>query len=204
MKVFTEAASGIGEQDEESLLIYRAQMADRAAWDEIFQRNYRRVYTFVFTRVGDVHAAEEIAADVFVEAWKGIQRFTYRGVALISWLYQIAHNLMADFLRKRSRTRTERLGENEARVADPRDEAQSVVEWQAVSAALKKLTLEQQQVVVSRFVEGLSLAETARLMGKKENAVKALEFRALRSMRRILGEVPQHRGQGIAVQEVAR
>lgn len=199
----TEAVSGTRERDEESLLIYRAQMADRTAWDEIFERNYRRVYTFVYTRVGDVHSAEEITADVFVEAWKGIRRFTYRGVALISWLYQIAHNLLADFFHKRSRARTQRLDENEANVADPRDEAQNVADLHSVSAALKKLTVEQQQVLVSRFVEGMSLAETAQAMGKRENAVKALEYRALRSVRRILGTEPQHRGLGAAAQEVA-
>ena len=182
------AIAATGEQDEEQLLIYRAQTSDRAAWDEIFQRNYHRVYVFVFARVGDQQAAEDITADVFVEAWQGIRRFTYRGVPLVSWLFQIAHNLLADFLRKRSRLRTERLMEDGADLRDPRDEAQQVANWQSVASALKKLTLEQQQVLVSRFVEGLSLAETAALMGKRENAIKALEFRALKSVRRILGD----------------
>jgi RNA polymerase sigma-70 factor (ECF subfamily) len=184
------AIAARGELDEEQLLIHRAQMSDRAAWDEIFQRNYRRVYVFVYTRVGDQQAAEDLTSDVFLEAWKGIRRFTYRGVALISWLYQIAHNLMADFLRKRGRLRTEPLMYDGAQMRDPRDEAEQVAERQSVAAAFKKLTLEQQQVLVSRFVEGLSLAETAALMGKKENAIKALEFRALKSVRRILGSGP--------------
>jgi RNA polymerase sigma-70 factor (ECF subfamily) len=181
------AIAATGEQDEEQLLIHRAQMSDRAAWDEIFQRNYRRVYVFVYTRVGDQQAAEDLTADVFLEAWKGIRRFTYRGVALISWLYQIALNLLADFLRKRGRIRTEPLAERGVFVRDPRDDVEQVAEWQSVAAALKKLTVEQQQVLISRFIEGLSLAETAALMGKQENAIKALEFRALRSVRRILG-----------------
>ena len=181
------AIAATGEQDEEQLLIHRAQMSDRAAWDEIFQRNYHRVYVFVFTRVGDQQAAEDITADVFVEAWKGIRRFTYRGVPLASWLFQIAHNLMADFLRKRGRLRTEPLLDGGADVRDPRDEAQQIANRQSVASAMKKLTLEQQQVLVSRFVEGHSLAETAALMGKRENAIKALEFRALKSVRRILG-----------------
>jgi RNA polymerase sigma-70 factor (ECF subfamily) len=163
-------------------------MAERAAWDEIFQRNYHRVYVFVFTRVGDQQAAEDITADVFVEAWKGIHRFTYRGVPLASWLFQIAHNLMADFLRKRSRLRTEPLMDDSAELRDPRDEAQQIANWQSVASAMQKLTLEQQQVLVSRFVEGHSLAETAAFMGKRENAIKALEFRALKSVRRILGD----------------
>jgi RNA polymerase sigma-70 factor (ECF subfamily) len=145
------------------------------------------VYVFVYARVGDQQAAEDLTSDVFLEAWKGIRRFTYRGVALISWLYQIAHNLLADFLRKRGRIRTEPLAERGVFVRDPRDEVEQVAEWQSVAAAFKKLTVEQQQVLVSRFIEGLSLAETAALMGKQENAIKALEFRALRSVRKVLG-----------------
>ncbi|HEU4760539.1 MAG TPA: sigma-70 family RNA polymerase sigma factor [Dehalococcoidia bacterium] len=183
----SEALSIPGEQYEEALLIARAQQADRSAWDEIFNRYYHRVYVFVFARVGDATAAEDLAADVFVEAWRGIRRFTYRGVPLLSWLYRIAHNLLADFLTKRNRTKTQPLGEGPREAADPQDDAERVVLWQTVAGALRRLTREQQVVLVSRFVEGMSLAETAALMGKNENAVKQLEFRALRSVRKTLG-----------------
>ncbi len=182
-----QQAMGVSrEQDEEGLLILRAQQSERAAWDEIFQRNYHRVYAFVFCRIGDAAAAEDVTADVFVEAWRGIKRFSYRGVPLISWLYRIAHNLLADFLRRRNRTRTQPI-DREAQLADPRDDSERVAVWDSVATAFRRLTLEQQQVLVSRFIEGFSLAETAELMGKKENAIKALEFRALKSVRRILG-----------------
>ena len=184
---FSKALELPSEQDEEAQLIARARESDRAAWDEIFQRHYHRVYVFVFCRVGDATAAEDLTADVFVEAWKGIDRFSYRGVPLIAWLYRIAHNLLADFLEKRRKSRTQPLEEGPREVADPRDEAESVALWDMVSNAFKKLTREQQMVLVSRFLEGLSVAETAALLGKNENAVKALEFRALKSVRRILG-----------------
>lgn len=179
-----------GERDEEALLVARAQQSDRAAWDEIFQRHYQRVYVFVFCRIGDAHAAEDLTADVFVEAWRGIGRFEYRGVPLISWLYRIAHNLIGDFFKKRNRSRTQPLDHERSQLADPRDEAENVALWESISTAFRKLTLEQQQVLASRFIEGLTLSETASLMGKKENAVKALEFRALKSVRRILGAEP--------------
>ena len=175
---------GVAEQDEEGLLIARAQESDRAAWDEIFQRHYHRVFVFVYCRVGDTTAAEDLTADVFVEAWRGIKRFDYRGIPLISWLYKIARNLLADFLRKRSRSRTQPL--DDSGVADARDHAEQVALWHSVASALHKLTLEQQFVIVSRFFEGLSIAETATLLGKNENAIKALEFRALNSVRRIV------------------
>ncbi len=172
-------------QDEEAQLIARAQASDRAAWGEIFQRHYQRVYIFVFCRIGDAAAAEDLTADVFVEAWRGIGRFRYRGAPLISWLYKIAHHLVADFFRLRNRSRTQPL-DDEMQPADPRDEAEMVAEWQSVAAAFKKLTLEQQQVLASRFIDGLILTETATLLGKKENAVKQLEFRALKAVRKIL------------------
>jgi RNA polymerase sigma-70 factor (ECF subfamily) len=172
--------------DEEGALVYRAQQADAAAWDEIFHRYYDHVFTFALCKAGDRSAAEDITAEVFLEAWRGIGRFRYRGTPLLSWLYKIAHNLSADFHRKRSRSKTQPLADDSAQVATSLDEAEQVVLWQSVAAAMKRLTFDQQQVIVARFVEGLSLAETAALLGKNENAIKALEFRALKSVRRIL------------------
>jgi RNA polymerase sigma-70 factor (ECF subfamily) len=185
--VVREALGISGEYDEEAELVARAQQSDRDAWDEIFQRHYQRVYVFVFMRVGDAMAAEDVTADVFVEAWKGIRRYSYRGVPLLSWLYRIAHNLVADFLRRSKRAKTQRLNDDHSNVPHSADQSENVALWESVSAAFRRLTIEQQQVLVSRFIEGLTLAETAAAMGKNENAIKALEFRALKSVRRILG-----------------
>ncbi len=172
--------------DEEELLVHRAQQADTAAWDEIFQRNYDHIYSFAFCRTGDRTAAEDIAAEVFLEAWRGIRRFKYRGTPILAWLYRIAHNHVADHLRRSGRNRTQRLPEDARQFAATADEAEKVALWQSVATAMKRLTLEQQQVLVIRFIQGMSLSETGALLGKTENAIKALEFRALRSVRRIL------------------
>jgi RNA polymerase sigma-70 factor (ECF subfamily) len=172
--------------DEEGALVYRAQQADVAAWDEIFERNYDHIYSFVFCRTGDRTAAEDIAAEVFLEAWKGIRRFNYRGKPLLAWLYRIAHNQVADYLRKRTRARAQPLPDDSRLVGAGEDEAERIALWQSVATAMKRLTLEQQQVLVTRFIQGMSLNETGALLGKSENAVKALEFRALRSVRRNL------------------
>jgi RNA polymerase sigma-70 factor (ECF subfamily) len=176
-----------GARDAEAELIERAKASDRAAWDEIFDRHYQPVFVFVFCRVGDRMAAEDLAADVFVEAWRGIRRFDYRGLPLIAWLYRIARNLTVDFLKKRSKVQMQTLEDGWSGVPHSEDESERVATWQAVAAACRALTGEQQAVLVSRFIEGLTLAETAALLGKKENAIKALEFRALRSVRKTLG-----------------
>jgi RNA polymerase sigma-70 factor (ECF subfamily) len=194
--VVREALGISGEYDEEAELVARAQESDRAAWDEIFERHYQRVYVFAFMRVGDAMAAEDVTADVFVEAWRGIRRYNYRGVPFLSWLYRIAHNLVADFLRRSKRAKTQRLEDGAANAPHTADETENVALWQSVSSAFRRLTIEQQQVLVSRFIEGLSLAETAELMGKNENAIKALEFRALKSVRRIPGRGLGESGDG--------
>jgi RNA polymerase sigma-70 factor (ECF subfamily) len=175
-----------GARDAEAELIERAKASERAAWDEIFDRHYQQVFVFVFCRVGDRMETEDLVADVFVEAWRGVRRFQYRGVPLIAWLYRIAHNLTADFLKKRNRAQTQTLEDGWSGIPHNEDEAEQVATWQAVNSAFRRLTEEQQAVLVCRFFEGLTLAETAVVLGKKENAIKALEFRALRSVRKIL------------------
>lgn len=174
-------------RDAEAELIERAKASERAAWDEIFDRNYHPVFVYVFCRVGERASAEDLVADVFVEAWRGIRRFDYRGVPLIAWLYRIARNLTADFLKKRSRVQTQTLEDGWSGIPHIDDQSEQVATWQAVAEAFRRLTGDQQFVLVSRFVEGFTLAETAALLGKNENAIKALEFRALRSVRKILG-----------------
>jgi RNA polymerase sigma-70 factor (ECF subfamily) len=176
-----------GARDAEAELVDRAKASERAAWDEIFDRHYQQVFVFVFCRVGDRMATEDLVADVFVEAWRGMRRFEYRGVPLIAWLYRIAHNLTADFLKKRGRVQMQTLEDGWSGIPHSEDDVEQVATWQAVSAAFRKLTGDQQMVLVCRFLEGFTLAETAALLGKKENAVKALEFRALKSVRKTLG-----------------
>ena len=172
--------------DGEAQLIERAKASERAAWDEIFDRHYEQVFVFVICRVGDRSAAEDLVSEVFLEAWRGIGRFRYRGVPLVSWLYRIAHNLAADFLKKRGRTVVQTLEDGWSGIPHTEDQTERLDTWHSVSDAFRRLTSDQQTVLMSRFFEGRSLSETAALMGKKENAVKALEFRALRTVRKIL------------------
>ena len=177
-----------GAPDAEAELIERAKASERAAWDEIFDLHYQPVFVFVFCRVGDRMAAEDLTADVFVEAWKGIRRFDYHGIPLLAWLYRIARNLTVDYLKRRCRTQVQTLEEAWSNIPHSEDHSEQVALWQTVAGAFRKLTGDQQMVLVNRFVEGLTLAETAALLGKKENAIKGLEFRALRSIRKILGD----------------
>ncbi len=183
-----ETALSLGQEaSKEARLIDAARSGEPAAWQELYERFFPKMYTYAYCRIGDRAAAEDIAAQVFLNAWKGIRSFRYRGVPISAWLYRIAHDLSADFLRRRNRIRFEPLGDgsHEAQLKDSGPE-EAVVAQQEMITVLQQLTSEQQQVVVMRFVEGFTLAGVAAATGKSEEAVKALQHRALKSLRRRL------------------
>jgi RNA polymerase sigma-70 factor (ECF subfamily) len=138
--------------------------------------------------VHEHEAAEDLAAEVFLEAVRGIRRYRYRGTPLRAWLYRIAHNLTADEQRRRIRQGT--VPEGAAPERGVPDFADGVAERGALLQALRQLTNDQQQVVILRFIEGLSLAETASVMRRPQGAVKSLQHRAMQRLRALLeGEV---------------
>ncbi len=169
-------------------LVHRAKGFEREAWDEIYETYYKKMYNFLYLHTGDRMAAEDLAAEVFEQACKGIRRFEYRGIPISSWLYRIAHNLMVDYLKRRGRYRMHSIETDGAPVLFDQDATDSVARQDEIARALCKLTDEQQRVLLLRHIEGHSVASAAEIMGKRENAIRALEFRALHSLRRIMNK----------------
>jgi RNA polymerase sigma-70 factor (ECF subfamily) len=171
----------------EPALIERARAMEPAAWDELYSLHYPAIFRYCAYRIAEPEAAEDIAADVFVEAVRGIGRFRYRGRPFRAWLYRIAHNLTVDEHKRRARAGGARV-EFEA-VNEPcgPDFASGVLDRRALQVALATLTEDQQQVVILRFLEGLSLKEVADVMRRPVGAVKALQFRAVSRLRAELG-----------------
>lgn len=164
-----------------------ARALDNGAWSEIYDRHYDRVYAYLYYRFGRRDVAEDLAADVFVRALSGIRTFSYRGTPLLAWLFRIAHNVAVDYRKAASRRDTlDTPGlDVEAAVAEG-DLAEEAARRQDVREALGNLTGDQQQVLFLRFYQGMSNAEVAVVMRKGEGAVKALQVRALKSLRRLM------------------
>lgn len=175
----------------ERSLIDRARAMDPSAWDELYTLHYGAIQRYAMFRLVDPAAADDIAAEVFLEAVKGIEKYRYRGIAFRAWLYRIAHNLTAD-LRARLANRSERETHDDGALAllPGEDFAPGVVRQRDLQVAVAQLTDEQQQVVILRFFEGLSLAEVAEATGRNSGAIKSLQHRALERLRVILGEAP--------------
>ncbi len=174
---------------DEHELIRRAQEYDPAAFGEIYERYYIGVYKYVYYRIGDQTAAEDMTMEVFLKAMEAIDGFTFRGIPFSAWLYRIASNLVVDFFRRQPVQPS--LSLEEKMVANTEHPVHSLdvqFSHQALREALADLTDEQQQVIILKFVDGLSNIEVAQVLGKTEGAVKSLQHRALAALGRVLGE----------------
>jgi RNA polymerase sigma-70 factor (ECF subfamily) len=173
-------------QDEESL-VRRAQQRDPAALTQLYEENFDRIYRYIVLKTGDRIEAEDMTQQVFLNALKSLSSFKWRGMPFSAWLYRIAHNQIVDYLRKRSKQATVPLDESlAAGISDPKQEVERQVEIEELFRATQKLTRAQREVVSLRFTGELSIAEVARIMGKSEGAVKALQHSAIAALRRVL------------------
>ena len=176
------------ELSDEAILIQKAKDFDSEAWAQIHRRHYPKIYAYLRYRIGDIDLAEDMAANVFLHAVEGIGSFTYRGFSLSAWLFRIAHNQVVDHLRRKAKVATEPLTEELLAKEGAVDETiEGALVRAELSLALENIPMEQRQAVLLKFFGGLSNAEVARIIRKPEGAVKALQHRALASLRRIMG-----------------
>lgn len=172
----------------ESQLIARAKAYEEEALGELYHRYADRIFRYVYYRVGDRTTAEDLMGDVFVRALEDLPSYEDTGRPFEAWLYRIAHARVVDYYRRQNVRRTARLNERLAAAegADPGHAAGERDDLRRIWGALVHLSDDQQQVVSLRFIGGYSIAEVAALLDKTEGAVKALQHRALASLRRLL------------------
>ena len=174
-------------QDEETL-IRRAQQHDQAALSRIYEEHFDKIYRYIVLKIGDRTEAEDMTQQVFINAFKSISSYKSKGNPITSWLFRIAHNQVVDHLRKKSKRPTVPIEEALARSGDddPGLEAERRINIEQLVAATGSLTGLQREVISLRFAGELSVAEVARVMGKSEGAIKALQHSAIASLRRLL------------------
>jgi RNA polymerase sigma-70 factor (ECF subfamily) len=174
-------------------LVERAQAGEAEAFGLIYDRYVDTVFRFIYFRVGNRPLAEDLTSDTFLRALKRISSFTWQGRDLGAWLVTIARNLVADHF-KSGRYRLEVTtgdvldADREDRGPEGSPEAAVIdhITNVALLTAVKQLNPEQQECIVLRFLQGFSVAETAQAMGKNEGAIKALQYRAVRALARLL------------------
>jgi RNA polymerase sigma-70 factor (ECF subfamily) len=172
----------------DGLLVARAK-EDPAAFGALYERYLGSVYNYVYYRVGNVAEAEDLTARVFYQALTHVAGYVDRGAPFVAWLYRIAHNLVANWYRDQHNRRTfsldgpVQLPEAPDEGGDVHSQAAGHEDVRELRAALSRLPADRQQLIMLKYVAGLSNAEIGATIGKSEGAVKALLHRTLLSLR---------------------
>jgi RNA polymerase sigma-70 factor, ECF subfamily len=168
-------------------LVARLKANDDEAYREVVARFGDPLYGYIYSITGDHHLSEDVISETYLRMVEKIDTYTFYGAPFKSWLYRIAHNLAINALKRVRRTvGVEALASTPAD-DDPAARAVARAEAEELREALTELTEEQQQVVLLRFVAGQSTGEVAQALDKSENAIKQMQFRALRSLGRLIG-----------------
>jgi RNA polymerase sigma-70 factor (TIGR02952 family) len=170
-------------------LVRQAQEGDAEAFGRLYDHYVTMVHRYVYHRVGDRATAEDVTSETFVRALRRIDSLSFQGRDVGAWLVTIARNIIRDHV-KSSRYRLE-VATADMRDADratdgPEDAVVAHLTNVELLACVQQLGSEQQECIVLRFIHGLSVAETAEIMGKKDGAIKALQHRAVRRLAGLL------------------
>jgi RNA polymerase sigma-70 factor, ECF subfamily len=178
--------------DRISALVELAQAGDAEAFGLLYERYVDVVYRYVYVRVGSHQLAEDLTSETFLRALRRIDSFSWQGRDIAAWFVTIARNLITDnakSARFRLEITTADMLDADERVDAPEHEVLDRLRDERLLTAVKSLKPEQAECIVLRFLQGLSLAETAKVLGKSEGAVKQLQLRAVRSLQRELHDV---------------
>jgi RNA polymerase sigma-70 factor, ECF subfamily len=183
----TASNPGRADGHDEAVLIKQAANGDSEAFGVLYARYLDAIYRYIYFRIGDEIEAEDITEEVFIRAWEALPNYSYGEYPFTSWLYRIARNRIIDHHRKR---KTQVLPDDELHPGGIMQSSEEKLVQKLDSADLAKaiqmLEEEEQQVVILRFVEGLSHREVAAVIGKSEGASRIIQHRALAALQKAL------------------
>lgn len=176
------------QSEQEFSLLQRAVDGDADAFGDLYETYMLEIYRYFYYRLGDIRDAEDMTETVFLRVWESLPEFDVQRASLRTWLYRVSHNLLVD--RYRRPEEIESLAEVplEAPGPDPEKSLIQAQDMERLLSALRSLKPEHQQVVLLRFVNRLSHSEAGEIMGRSEGALRVLQYRALKAMRRELGD----------------
>ena len=176
----------IDPQDEKTL-IDKAKH-DTAAFGLLYERYVERIFNYIYYRTGSASDAEDLTGKVFFKAMGHIQNYKHMGLPFSAWLYRIAHNLVANYHRDRSRKQEVSLDDMQGPAlvqTSPQPESRLVhsQEVENLLGTIRDLAPNRQELLILKFVDQLSNAEIGQIMRKSEGAIKSLYHRTLLELR---------------------
>jgi RNA polymerase sigma-70 factor (ECF subfamily) len=176
----------------EKQLVQRACKGDAEAFGQLYELTVDRIYRYIYFRVSNDEAAEDLTSKVFLKAWEHLPHFRMGSVPFIAWLYTISHNMVIDYYRvtKPSTALDEALNLPDDHPL-PDAETERRADIQMLRRAILQLTPEQQHVVTMKLLNGMSTEEVAARLRKSPGAIRAVQMRALQALAKIYeGKAP--------------
>jgi RNA polymerase sigma-70 factor, ECF subfamily len=172
--------------DDEAVLVDRAVDGDGDAFAVLYTRHVDRIYRHCYYYMGNRTDAEDVAQQTFLHAWRAIGRYRRSNAPFLAWLLTIAGNLAISQLRRAREIPRDVAARQESMEDDPQDIVATLDSCDTVRRVVLELKPDRQQVIILRFIEGLSIAEVAAALGKSENNISVVQHRALSDLRRRL------------------
>jgi RNA polymerase sigma-70 factor (ECF subfamily) len=175
---------------DEEKLIKAAVGGDSSAFGSLYDHYQAMIYRFVVIKVGSREEAEDITHQVFLSAWQKVRTYKHQGHPFSSWLYRIARNQVIDHYRARKgEVSIDKIDpELFASVEHASDDLAKKFQLENVRKAIAALKTDYQDVIIMRFVEDISLKETAAILKKSEGAIKLIQHRAVKELKKALGD----------------
>jgi RNA polymerase sigma-70 factor (ECF subfamily) len=179
--------SNLQETDDKELIAHAAK-GDREAFGALYERYVLRVFRHVYYMTSSPQSAEDLTAQTFLNALEAIHRYEMRGAPFLAWLLRIAYNLTVNHtkVRKNGTSPLPETLEIPGTNYSPEEACEAKADGEQVWAVVRKLRGDQRQVIVMRFVDGLSYPDIAKVLGKTIGAVRVIQYRALCALRRRL------------------
>lgn len=172
-------------------LVDLARDGDMEAFGQLYDHYWPTVYRFLYYRLNTQHVAEDLTSETFFRALRSMNKFQWQGKDFGAWLVTIARNLVIDHFksgRNRLESPTDDFTGHEGGTTSPEDDVLAGLTNNILTTAIQQLAPEQQECLVLRFLNGQSIAETARALGRSEGAIKQLQLRAVRNLAKALPE----------------
>ena len=188
------AVSSMEDEADASRMIALVELArggDTEAFGMLYDHYHPQVYRFLYYRVGSQALAEDLTSDTFFRALRSMSSFRWQGKDFGAWLMTIARNLTTDHYksgRNRLEMTTEDMSPHDSATEGPESAVLASLTNEALMEALRQLPAEQQECLVMRFLQGMSIAETAQVMGRSDGAIKQLQLRAVRNLAKLMPE----------------
>jgi len=187
-KVSTRPAQNDSEAVEEGDLVTRAQQGDLEAIGQLYDQHHVSLLKYTWSRVADRETAEDLTGEVFLRMVRGLPRYRPTKTPFRAWLYRIAHNLVIDHYRSEGDQESVPLeiAEVTRGEGDPAEALDQALEMEHLHGVLANIKPVHHDVVVLRFLIGLSIRETAKVLGRSQASVKAMQHRGLIELREAL------------------